>query len=58
MTVSSTGPMITPIMPKAETPPITPTKTTSVDTGAWREISNGRNRSFTLLISSSPVPEF
>jgi hypothetical protein len=44
MTVSNTGPMITPMRPKAERPPITPTDSASVDTGAWRQISRGRIR--------------
>ena len=54
MTVSSTGPMITPIIPKAETPPMTPTNTASVDTGARLEISNGRTR---LSETDTPVPQ-
>ena len=56
MTVSKTGPMITPIVPKAEIPPMTPTKTTSVDTGAcdWLEISIGRIR---LSEIDTPVPQ-
>lgn len=40
VTFSNTGPM----MPKAETPPITPTNRASVDIRAWRQISKGRIR--------------